>query len=194
MSAQERHRLAEGEKVFLRHPVESDREEWCALWDASWPFLEPWMPRPPEGATGASTERFDRLLETADTPANQRHVICRQSDSAIVGMVNLSQIFRGPFCNAIMGYWVGEAFARSGYAGEGVMLALGRAFGELGLHRVEANIIPNNLASIALANRVGFREEGYSPRYLKIAGTWQDHIRFAMTAEDWQALRADQPK
>ncbi len=194
MSAQHRHKLAEGEKVYIRFPVASDREEWCSLWDASWPFLEPWFPRPPEGATGEAGERFDRLIETADTPENQRHVICRQSDGASVGMVNLSQIFRGPFCNAIMGYWVGEAFARSGYTGEGVRLVLGRAFGELGLHRVEANVVPRNQASIALVRRVGFREEGYSPRYLEIAGAWQDHVRFAMTAEDWQALRADQPK
>ena len=194
MSAQSKHKLAQGEKVFIRHPVPGDRAEWCALWDASWSFLEPWMPRPPKGATGETAERFDRLLETADTPENQRHTICRRSDGAIVGMVNLSQIFRGPFCNAIMGYWVGEKFAKAGYTSEGVRLVLGRAFGELVLHRVEANVVPTNAASIALAKGVGFREEGYSPRYLEIAGAWQDHVRFAMTVEDWRELGGDQPK
>ena len=194
MSAQERHRLAEGEKVFLRHPVESDREEWCALWDASWPFLEPWFPRPSSPSEGEAGARFLAMMSTVQTTTDQKHLICRKTDGAIVGMVNLGQIYHGPFCSCFAGYWVGEAFTRKGYTSEGVGLVLGRAFGELKLHRVEANIIPDNLASIALANRVGFRKEGYSPRYLKIAGTWQDHIRFAMTAEDWQALRADQPK
>ena len=101
---------------------------------------------------------------------------------------------RGPFCNAIMGYWVGEKFAKAGYTSEGVRLVLGRAFGELVLHRVEANVVPTNAASIALAKGVGFREEGYSPRYLEIAGAWQDHVRFAMTVEDWRELGGDQPK
>jgi len=194
MSAQSKHKMAEGEKVFIRHPTPEDRAEWCTLWDASWSFLEPWMPKPPNGATGEASERFDRLLEIADTPEHQRHAVCRQSDGLIVGMVNLSQIFRGPFCNAIMGYWVGEQFAKAGFTSEGVRLVLGRAFGELELHRVEANIVPSNSASIALARRVGFREEGYSPRYLEIAGTWQDHVRFAMTTEDWNELNGNQPR
>lgn len=174
--------------VRIRRPEPSDRAEWCALWDASWAFLKPWMPRPESPAAGAADARFEQILSTRDTPTDQKHLVCRASDDRIVGMVNLSQVFHGPFCNAVMGYWVGKPYARSGCTSQGVRLVLARAFGELGLHRVEANIIPANKASLALARRVGFREEGYSPRYLEIAGAWEDHVRFAMTAEDWKEL------
>jgi ribosomal-protein-alanine N-acetyltransferase len=71
-----------------------------------------------------------------------------------------------------------------------VRLVLERAFTQLGLHRVEANIIPSNTASLGVARNCGFRKEGYSPRYLRIAGTWQDHERWAMTIEDWHGLRS----
>ncbi len=81
------------------------------------------------GATGVLTERFDRLLETADTPENQRHVICRQSDKRDRGHGEPEPDFPRALCNAIMGYWVGEAFTRMGYTSEGVNLVLGRAFG-----------------------------------------------------------------
>ena len=76
-----------------------------------------------------------------------------------------------------------------GYSSQGVRLVLRRAFGPLKLHRVEANIIPRNKASVGLAKKVGFRLEGRSPRYLKIAGIWEEHLRFAMTAEDWREIR-----
>lgn len=104
-------------------------------------------------------------------------------------MVNLSQIFLGPFCNGILGYWVGAAHAQRGYASDGVRACLSRAFGDLGLHRVECNVRPDNEPSLRLARRIGFRDEGYSPRYLQIDGAWSDHVRFAMTCEEWDVVR-----
>ncbi len=117
-------------------------------------------------------------------------LLCRRSDEAIVGMINLGQIVMDPLCSAYLGYWTGVDYLRRGYATDGVRLALRHAFGNVGLHRVEANIRPENDPSLALARRVGFREEGYSPRYLQIAGKWADHVRFAMTVEDWKARRS----
>lgn len=104
-------------------------------------------------------------------------------------MVNLNNIIRGAFQNAFLGYWIGAMHTRRGYATEGVRLALRYAFTDLRLHRVEANIKLDNVASLALARRIGFREEGRSPRYVHINGEWADHVRFAMTIEDWQERR-----
>jgi len=78
------------------------------------------------------------------------------------------------------------AFAGQGYMTEGMRLALAQAFGPLKLHRLEANIQPANTDSIALVKRLGFKREGYSPRYLKIGGRWQDHERWAVLREDWK--------
>ena len=111
-------------------------------------------------------------------------LLCRRGDGAILGFFNLSQIFRGPFMNAYLGYAVGQPYAGQGYMGEGIELVLGYAFETLGLHRLEANIQPANATSIALAKRAGFRLEGFSPRYLKIDGQWRDHERWAIVAED----------
>ena len=72
---------------------------------------------------------------------------------------------------------------------EGMALALDVAFGKLDLHRVEVNIQPTNARSLALAQRIGFTREGFSRRYVKIAGRWRDHVRYAMLAEDWAKLR-----
>jgi ribosomal-protein-alanine N-acetyltransferase len=108
---------------------------------------------------------------------------------AIVGAINLSQIFLGASRNACLGYFVGAPFARCGCMTEALQLVLGHAFRHLRLHRVEANIQPDNAASRALVMRAGFRLEGFSPRYLKIARRWRDHERWAITVEDWRAHR-----
>jgi ribosomal-protein-alanine N-acetyltransferase len=177
--------LIENDTAFLRHPCPTDRHELLALREVSRELHLPWEPLPADGSDPVSPEAFARFLEGADSDDTQRHLICRRMDGAIVGYVGLSQIFLGPFCSAYLGYWVGKPFLRRGYATAGIRLCLARAFTRLGLHRVEANIIPGNTASIATARRCGFLREGYSPRYLKIAGRWQDHERWAITLEDW---------
>jgi [ribosomal protein S5]-alanine N-acetyltransferase len=113
--------------------------------------------------------------------------ICRVEDGAIVGSINLSQIFRGGFQNAYLGYHVGAPYARQGCMTEAHQLMLRYAFENLKLHRLEANIRPANVASIALVMRAGFVREGFSRRYLKVCGRWRDHERWAIIAEDWKS-------
>jgi ribosomal-protein-alanine N-acetyltransferase len=102
----------------------------------------------------------------------------------IVGVMNLSQIFRKGFQNAYLGYYGMITFARCGLMTQAVRLTANYAFDEIGLHRLEANVQPANLPSIALMQRVGFRKEGFSPRYLQINGVWCDHERWALLADD----------
>ena len=110
-------------------------------------------------------------------------MVCRNEDHAIVGVVDASQVYMGPLRSAYLGYYSFAPFIGLGYMTEGLGLAVRYAFGSMGLHRLEANIQPGNEASIALARRCGFKLEGFSPRYLKIAGRWRDHERWAILAE-----------
>ena len=100
-----------------------------------------------------------------------------------MGVINLNEIVRGCFQSAYLGYYIGAPYAGQGYMREALMLVSEYAFHDLELHRLEANIQPQNLVSIALARSVGFRYEGYSPRYLKINGEWCDHERWAVLAD-----------
>jgi [ribosomal protein S5]-alanine N-acetyltransferase len=102
-----------------------------------------------------------------------------------MGVCNLSQIFLGNLKSAFLGYWIGATFAGQGYMTEALDLVLSYAFENLRLHRVEANIQPENVDSKALVRRIGFRLEGFSPRYLKVAGRWKDHERWAICRDDW---------
>lgn len=105
----------------------------------------------------------------------------------LVGVINLTEIVLGGFRNAYLGYYAFSPHQRRGYMRLGLREVLTRAFSSRGhkLHRLEANIQPQNRASIALVQSLGFRKEGFSPRYLKIRGRWRDHERWAITREDW---------
>jgi ribosomal-protein-alanine N-acetyltransferase len=142
----------------------------------------PWV-HPP--TTAAGVRRFasetgpirERLLLWAD----------EAGEDALVGYFSLGEIVRGALNGAFLGYWAVSPHAGRGYMSAGMELLLRHAFRTIRLHRIEANIQPENRASIALAWRAGFRHEGFSPRYLKVGGRWRDHERWAMTVELWRS-------
>jgi ribosomal-protein-alanine N-acetyltransferase len=173
--------LIAGKRVFLRAPLKSDLKEVLALNLASLQLHRGLVYPPTQPAEFAS------FLDSCRRANCVSCFVCRVADEAIVGSINLSQIYGGGFRNAYLGYFVGEPFAGRGYMTEALQLMLRYAFEELRLHRLEANIQPGNVASLALVRRAGFAREGYSRRYLKIGGRWRDHERWAILAEDWIA-------
>ena len=175
-------------RVLLRPPTEADRPEFVSLMRASRSFHRPWATAP------VDDERFAAYVADSRRTDFDACLICRLQDGAITGFINLSQIARGRLQSAYVGYAVGKPFAGQGYMREGLELVLRRAFVDLRLHRLEANIQPGNAASIALARGAGFQREGFSPRYLKIGGRWRDHERWAILAEGWRSSRSGQAR
>jgi ribosomal-protein-alanine N-acetyltransferase len=110
----------------------------------------------------------------------------REDSGRLAGVVNINAIVRGAFQNGFLGYYAISPYEGHGFMRAGLIAVLHRAFGEHGLHRVEANIQPDNVRSARLAQSLGFRLEGHSPRYLRINGEWKDHDRYALTVEEWQ--------
>ena len=107
-------------------------------------------------------------------------------DGELAGVINVNEIVRGAFCSGYLGYYAFVPHNGKGYLTRGLAAVLTDLFRVHGLHRVEANIQPGNNDSQVLVQRLGFRLEGFSPRYLKIAGRWRDHERWALTVEDWR--------
>lgn len=112
------------------------------------------------------------------------------SNEAIAGVVNVNEIVRGGFQSAYLGYYALQPFAGRGLMRQGIESAIFVCFDKLKLHRLEANIQPENARSIALVKSLGFRREGLSPRYLKICGRWRDHERWALLADEWQRRKS----
>lgn len=127
---------------------------------------------------------FASYLRTRTGQSDDGFLICERESGHIAGIINLNCIVRGFFQSAYLGYCVGQPFAGRRYMTEGMRLVTRYAFESMKLHRVEANIQPDNAPSIALVKRCGFRLEGFSPRYLKIAGQWRDHQRWALLADE----------
>jgi ribosomal-protein-alanine N-acetyltransferase len=113
-------------------------------------------------------------------PVNHGFLVCDADKGFIVGIANVTNVALGPCRSGYLGYYVFSGFERKGFMRAGLLQVVRHAFKSLGLHRLEANIQPANLASIALVKSCGFSKEGYSPRYLKIGGRWRDHERWAI--------------
>jgi [ribosomal protein S5]-alanine N-acetyltransferase len=170
-------------RVSLRSPRRDDEIEYLALMKRSRAFYRG-LAAPPYLA-----REYRAWLTRARSPTCRVWLILRRTDRAIVGSIEISQIVRGRFQSAYLGYRIGAPYAGQGYMGEALPLALVQAFRRLKLHRLEANVQPANRPSLRLLRRLGFRREGYSPRYLKLGGQWRDHERWALLAEEWRTRR-----
>jgi len=167
-----------GTRVGIRRPVEADCGEFLEMVNSSRQLHAPWVDPP------STREKFLEYLERRRGPVDDGFLVCEIASGKIAGVINLNNIVRGAFLSAYLGYYAHAAFAGRGLMAEGIMLVARVAFGEMGLHRLEANIQPGNVASIALVRGCGFRREGFSPRYLKVAGEWRDHERWAVLTEE----------
>lgn len=175
-------------EVFIRPPRLEDRVEFIAIRERDRDWLQRWEPIAPDPTKNLSTPgEYERFVADSVTDRRCRFLIWARQGAleSIAGQAALNEIIRGPLKQAFLGYWVSRAFSGAGVMTRGLGLVLSHAFGPLGLHRVEANIQPHNATSIALVKRLGFRREGYSPKYLQIQGGWADHERWAILSDEF---------
>ncbi|MDQ1533746.1 MAG: [ribosomal protein S5]-alanine N-acetyltransferase [Actinomycetota bacterium] len=183
-----------GARVLLRPLRADDWDGWRDVRDRSRTWLEAWEPRPEAGVSDPVTDR-EAFRARCGAWDRQRHFDAAYGfglfliDGRFAGEVSLGSVQRGPFQSAFIGYWIDEALAGRGYVPEGVVLLLRYAFDSLHLHRLEAAIVPRNLASRRVVEKLGLRDEGTSLRFLQIQGVYEDHIRYAITADEWNTRR-----
>ena len=187
--------VLEGRRVTLRPLTVADFGAWRDVRLRSQDWLTRWEPRRPPGAPD--------VLESRSAFAAR----CRARDRErqlgtgygfgifvgpdLAGEINVNGVQRGPFQSAYVGYWIDEAAAGRGFVPEAVVVLCRHAFEELDLHRLQIAIIPRNKASRRVVEKLGIRDEGTALRYLEINGVWEDHTRYAITAEEWQERRME---
>lgn len=153
-----------------------------------------WNPPMPEGAFTAEGQR-ERLALQARAEAEGREIAwwlsLHDEPARVIGHLRLSQIARGPFCNAMLGYAIDIAHEGRGLMREALQATLADAFGpRVRLHRVQANVRPENVRSLRLLEVSGFAIEGRAKEYLFIDGAWRDHLLTARRAPDWPETQA----
>jgi ribosomal-protein-alanine N-acetyltransferase len=167
-------------------------------------WLQPWEATPPRGTAtfGASSTVFTAMTRRLRTDARHGAALpfVIMVGRSFAGQVNVAGIVRGSMDSAHVGYWVDERFAGRGVMPTAVALVVDHCFREVGLHRIEVNIRPENVASKRVVEKLGFRSEGVRDRFLHIDGDWRDHLSYALVREDvprgllnrWQETRTDQ--
>ena len=183
-------------RVVLRSLTVDDWDAWREVRLRCRDWLEPWEPLPDVGAPDPALDR-DAFRSRCGAWDRQRHFdaaygfgLFVREPLRLAGEVSLGSVQRGPFQSAYIGYWVDEELAGNEYVVEGVAAILRYGFESLGLHRMEAAIVPRNHASRRIAVKLGLREEGTALRFLQIRGVYEDHVRYAMTREEWDRQRA----
>ncbi|MGH9054314.1 MAG: GNAT family N-acetyltransferase [Acidimicrobiales bacterium] len=185
-----------GRRVLLRPLSASDFEAWREVRVRGRDWLLKWEPRPLPAQPDATQ---DRRVFAARCGARERErqlgtgygfgIFVGPKGDRFAGEINLSSVQRGPYQNAYVGYWIDEDMAGRAYVPEALVVVCRFAFDDLGLHRLQASIIPRNDASHRVVQKLGLRSEGVAERYLEINGVWEDHVRYAITSEEWEVRR-----
>ena len=168
----------------LRPLRRADAAVWSEVRTRNAEWLAPWEATPPSDPGPPLS--FGAMVRTVRRQARQGATLpfVVTFDDALVGQLTVGGITWGSLCSAHIGYWVDQRVAGRGVMPTAVALATDHAFGALGLHRIEINIRPENVASLRVVDKLGFREEGERLAFLHIAGAWRDHRSFALTVDE----------
>jgi len=180
---------ATGKRIALRPLRDEDFEQWSEVRLANEEWLLKWEPLRPPGTPDAVRDRsaFHTRCDSRrrERQAGSGYAFGVFVGGQFVGEMNLSSVHRGAHQSCYVGYWVDHRHAGNGYTPEALVAVMRFAFEELNLHRVQISIIPRNTASRRVVEKLAIRDEGIALRYLQINGVWEDHIRFAVTSEEW---------
>jgi ribosomal-protein-alanine N-acetyltransferase len=182
-----------GRRVMLRPLTPNDFDAWREVRRRNCAWLTKWEPTRPPGQPDI-VEDSSAFFSRCGARQRERQLGAGYAfgvfvDGAFSGEMNLSSVQRGPFQNAYVGYWMDSARAGCGYTPEALVVVAQFAFETIRLHRLQISIIPRNSASRRVVEKLDIRCEGIAERYLEINGTWEDHIRFAVTSEEWWTRR-----
>lgn len=185
----------QGRRVLLRPLVPSDFTQWAEVRTRSHDWLTKWEPSRPVGTPDLTDSRsaFSTRCRARD---RERQLGTGYGfgiflDDHFCGEINVNGVQRGPFQSAYVGYWVDQGVAGQGLVPESVVVLCRYSFEQLGLHRLQIAIIPRNDASRRVVCKLGLRDEGTALRYLEINGVWEDHVRYAITSEEWHERRSE---
>ncbi len=182
--------ILEGPSVFLRPPRMEDWPLWVEARWRNYHHIKPFEPAWPKRCLTQDFFRRRLLRQHNDWKDGRGNyfLLFRKEDEALIGGININNICRGAAHYASPGYWIDQRHQGQGYMSEGMLLVIEYCFEELKLHRINAACVLHNERSKKLLMRAGFAEEGQAEKYLKIDGTWQDHILFGLTKESWEAM------
>lgn len=179
----------------MRPLAPADHADWSGVRRRNEAWLVPWEPQraasQPDLTRDAAAFGARCTARERDRAADAAYAFGLFIDQRFIGEVNLNNIVRGALQSGTVGYWIDRDRAGQGYVAEGVVVLTRFAFEQLHLHRLEICIVPRNTNSRRVMEKLAIRCEGLSERYLEIAGVWEDHLRYAMTAEEWVERRSD---
>ncbi|MEO2076019.1 MAG: GNAT family protein [Bacillus sp. (in: firmicutes)] len=182
--------------IFLRYLETSDAEELLVIRKENRDFFQAFEPTRDDSHFSYEQQlrEIQKAIIEIKNDSSYTYGIFHRESQQLIGRITLSGVVRGPFQNANLGYYLDKKHNGKGYSSEAVRSVLKHAFEELQLHRVQAAVMPRNMASKRILEKAGFKKEGYSPKYLKINGTWEDHEIYAITIEDYEQIEKEAMK
>lgn len=179
----------DSKRVYIRRLEMDDLQSLLDLRVRNRHFFKPFEPVTSDYhyTVEGQQEILDKLQNNWEDGSGYGFGIFLSNEDRLIGRVNLSNVVRGAWESCTMGYFLDETWNGHGLTTEAVDLVIGFAFGPGELHRVQAAVMPRNVGSIRVLEKVGFRYDGFAEFYLKINGVWEDHNLYSITRESWDS-------